>query len=226
MTIPTLDPVSRSREYVLYNAALRAEVVHGWLFDGQSHRTLDQDVLGLDPVESRGYQSMGILHHLGLKKDFRALFAGQTLAYAVDALSNDAQDFGRILEHLDTSLTRPTQNLASLKREEQAELSAAGVDSSENRAKRIAAAVAKPERMRVYSYTYRRNADIVAEALIRAGGVCEKCSSPAPFVRASDGTPFLEVHHVTPLSGGGEDRLENVMALCPNCHREVHFGES
>jgi len=226
MNIPILDPVTRSREYDLYSEVVRAAVVRGWLFDGHSHRTLDHDVLGLDPVESRGYQSMGILHHLGLKKDFRGLFAGQTSAVAIAALSNDVQNFGRILEHLDTTLARPAQNLASLKREEQAELKAAGADSSENRAKRIVAAATKPERMRVYSYTYRRNADIVAEALFRAGGVCEKCSSPAPFVRASDGTPFLEVHHVTPLSGGGEDRLENVLALCPNCHRKVHFGES
>jgi len=226
MTIPTLDPVPRSREYVLYSADLRAAVVRGWLFDGHSHRTLDKDVLGLNSIESRGYQSMGILHHLGLKKDFRGLFSGQTTAFAIDVLSNDVQDFGRILEHLDGSFVGPAQNLASLKREEQAELLTAGADTSENRVRRIAAADTKPERMRVYSYTYRRNADIVAEALSRAGGVCEKCSSPAPFVRASDGTPFLEVHHVSPLSGGGEDSLENVMALCPNCHREVHFGES
>ena len=36
--------------------------------------------------------------------------------------------------------------------------------------------------------------------------------------------PFLEVHHVKSLSDGGEDTLDNVIALCPNCHREKHYG--
>ncbi|WP_163591073.1 HNH endonuclease, partial [Klebsiella variicola] len=39
-----------------------------------------------------------------------------------------------------------------------------------------------------------------------------------------DGTPFLEVHHIEWLSNGGEDSVENAIALCPNCHRQAHFG--
>jgi 5-methylcytosine-specific restriction protein A len=30
------------------------------------------------------------------------------------------------------------------------------------------------------------------------------------------------MHHVTPLSGGGEDTTGNTVALCPNCHRKMH----
>ncbi|WP_215665990.1 HNH endonuclease [Vibrio alginolyticus] len=26
------------------------------------------------------------------------------------------------------------------------------------------------------------------------------------------------------MSQGGLDSLENVISLCPNCHREIHFG--
>ncbi|OOL15317.1 hypothetical protein BXQ27_32765, partial [Klebsiella aerogenes] len=26
------------------------------------------------------------------------------------------------------------------------------------------------------------------------------------------------------LSNGGEDSVENAIALCPNCHRQAHFG--
>ncbi|MBC8673865.1 HNH endonuclease [Aeromonas hydrophila] len=46
----------------------------------------------------------------------------------------------------------------------------------------------------------------------------------APFNRVSDGTPYLEVHHIQPLANGGEDTIQNTMALCPNCHRKRHFG--
>ena len=40
-----------------------------------------------------------------------------------------------------------------------------------------------------------------------------------------DGTRYLESHHVIALANDGEDRLTNVIALCPNDHREAHFGE-
>ena len=57
-----------------------------------------------------------------------------------------------------------------------------------------------------------------------ANGVCEKCDSPAPFNRTKDGTPYLEVHHWKFLADGGKDIVENAGALCPNCHREAHYG--
>jgi hypothetical protein len=90
--------------------------------------------------------------------------------------------------------------------------------------RRLAAAPRIPERVQIISVGYRRNADVIVAVLNRANGVCERCRKNAPFVRRLDGTPFLEVHHRTPLSEGGEDTTENALALCPNCHREVHHG--
>ncbi|WP_298468977.1 HNH endonuclease signature motif containing protein [uncultured Psychrobacillus sp.] len=58
-----------------------------------------------------------------------------------------------------------------------------------------------------------------------AQGVCQLCENPAPF-RNKIGEPFLEVHHIHYLSRGGSDCLENVIALCPNCHRKTHILES
>lgn len=72
---------------------------------------------------------------------------------------------------------------------------------------------------------FRRNPGVIAEVLVRSNGHCEKCQKAAPFKRASDGSPYLEVHHHIPLSKGGNDKIENALALCPNCHREAHFGE-
>ncbi|MBY5992943.1 HNH endonuclease signature motif containing protein [Ferrimonas balearica] len=60
-------------------------------------------------------------------------------------------------------------------------------------------------------------------ALKRSKGICEGCSVPAPF-QGKEG-PFLEVHHLHRLSDGGPDHPANVIALCPNCHRRVHFGK-
>jgi 5-methylcytosine-specific restriction enzyme A len=90
---------------------------------------------------------------------------------------------------------------------------------------RLAAAGRLPQRVQVISVGYRRNPDVIVAVLQRANRVCEKCRKDAPFLRRSDGSPFLEVHHRLPLSQGGEDSVENAVALCPNCHREVHHGE-
>lgn len=66
-----------------------------------------------------------------------------------------------------------------------------------------------------------RAAAVKNAVLERAAGKCECCGESAPFVRA-DGTPYLEVHHLVPLSQGGEDTTGNAVALCPNCHRKLH----
>lgn len=76
----------------------------------------------------------------------------------------------------------------------------------------------------VKSKVFIRNPYVVAATLVRAQGVCEECKHKAPFNRVSDGTPYLEVHHIQPLANGGEDTIQNTMALCPNCHRKRHFG--
>jgi len=87
-------------------------------------------------------------------------------------------------------------------------------DSAAARAARLAAAPAMPERYQTTSTAYRRNPDVIAEVLLRASGHCEGCRTPAPFVRAADGTPYLEVHHAVPLSAGGQDTVDNGMGLC------------
>ncbi len=72
--------------------------------------------------------------------------------------------------------------------------------------------------------TFIRNEYVKAETINRANGICESCSKPAPFIRKSDRTPYLEVHHKLPLAEGGEDTLENTVGICPHCHRNEHFG--
>lgn len=96
--------------------------------------------------------------------------------------------------------------------------------SRSERLARLESAPRQPEVFEVLTTAFQRNPDVIAEVLFRANGICEKCKNPAPFARRSDGTPYLEVHHWTPLSEGGEDTVDNAGALCPNCHREAHYG--
>jgi 5-methylcytosine-specific restriction endonuclease McrA len=96
--------------------------------------------------------------------------------------------------------------------------------SSASRKNRLARAEKRPKRILVRTYAYIRNPDVIAEALFLADGMCGGCRERAPFERLEDDSPYLEVHHLVPLSEGGEDTVENAIALCANCHRREHFG--
>lgn len=96
-------------------------------------------------------------------------------------------------------------------------------DSHENRKARLEKAPRLPARKIVQVEIYDRNPDVVAEVLYQAKGICARCKKPAPFIRRNK-SPYLEVHHKVQLASGGEDTVENAIALCPNCHRECHYS--
>lgn len=70
---------------------------------------------------------------------------------------------------------------------------------------------------------FYRDPRIKAWILRNSKGICEGCGSPAHFLGA-DGLPYLEVHHIVPLSIGGSDSTTNTVALCPNCHMRCHYS--
>ncbi len=81
-----------------------------------------------------------------------------------------------------------------------------------SRKERLKTASKKPDTLEIIHTVFRRNPDVIAEVLERAKGTCEYCEKAAPFIRKSDRTPFLEVHHRIPLAQGGEDTVENAVA--------------
>lgn len=125
-----------------------------------------------------------------------------------------------LLDFLDLSAETEREHQADL----ESDLDGARGLSDEALRERLSSADPMPTKVQVVSVGYRRNADVIVATLRRAGGICDRCTRPAPFNRRSDGSPYLEVHHTVPLSQGGEDTLENAEALCPNCHREAHHG--
>lgn len=92
------------------------------------------------------------------------------------------------------------------------------------RKQRLASASKKPTATTGMVTIFRRNPDVIAEVLLRANGTCEECRERAPFARKSDGSPYLEVHHKVRLADNGDDTVENAVAICPNCHRQAHYG--
>lgn len=69
---------------------------------------------------------------------------------------------------------------------------------------------------------YARDPKIRDAVKRRAAGKCEYCGEPG--FECSNGVLYLECHHILALADQGEDRMENVIAICPRDHREAHFG--
>ncbi|MCE0461275.1 HNH endonuclease [Pseudomonas uvaldensis] len=77
------------------------------------------------------------------------------------------------------------------------------------------------------AYTYNgvqryRDPKVRALVLARSGGTCELTS--APGFKMANGGIYLETHHIVPLSEGGADAIENVIALSADAHRRAHYA--
>jgi 5-methylcytosine-specific restriction endonuclease McrA len=81
-----------------------------------------------------------------------------------------------------------------------------------------------PKRTRQVS-DFVRDPYIIAAALARAQDQCEMPNCKSQLFQRDDDRSYLEVHHIVPLGEGGDDTLINAAALCPSCHRELHFGK-
>jgi 5-methylcytosine-specific restriction enzyme A len=82
------------------------------------------------------------------------------------------------------------------------------------------------------SITYKkenRSKTTAIKAIKAASYRCEIDSTHRTF-NTSGGTPYIEAHHIVPISqqsilGVNLDVPANIVALCPNCHRAVHYSE-
>jgi 5-methylcytosine-specific restriction protein A len=82
--------------------------------------------------------------------------------------------------------------------------------------------IPQPRRRPLSRDAFVRDPAVRRRTILRAQGKCELCKKQG-FTMA-DGTVFLETHHVISLAEGGADTEGNVVALCPNDHREAHYG--
>ncbi len=74
-----------------------------------------------------------------------------------------------------------------------------------------------------------RDRKIAFNALAKSGCQCEYNNSHESFICRSSGRKYLELHHLIPLTYADEfdysiDIEENIVALCSNCHNEIHYG--
>jgi 5-methylcytosine-specific restriction endonuclease McrA len=185
--------------------------------DGPSERVLQIEVLG----SNSGTLSVSYYNSLregaGRTPETRM---GKEIVGWVEI--GDLLTIGRIGDQL--FFSKEKQDASSPLADELGHQMAKSVDPKKLLAKAKRRTGPPPKRQRTIN-DFVRDPYVVAAALVRASGRCEtpKCSSSL-FVREDD-RPYLEVHHIVPLGEGGDDTLINAAALCPSCHRELHFGK-
>ena len=77
------------------------------------------------------------------------------------------------------------------------------------------------------SASWSRDANMAFTALDNANFKCENDTQHETFISVRTGNQFVEAHHLIPMEYQGEfsvsiDVPENIISLCPNCHRAFH----
>jgi len=86
-----------------------------------------------------------------------------------------------------------------------------------------------PSSRRSVTYKHNRVKSVATSALNNANFSCEIDPSHNTFL-STTGQQYVEAHHLVPLSKQSDlpvslDIVENIVALCPTCHRAVHYSE-
>lgn len=79
-----------------------------------------------------------------------------------------------------------------------------------------------PDRALTSGWTVIRDNKVRAYVIGLADGKCEYCGKEG-FLMSND-KRYIEAHHIIALSAKGCDVVENVIGLCPEHHREAHYG--
>lgn len=189
-------------DFTLGNKAIRDQMV-----DGRALYVFEEE-----PGPGGFYKYLGEMQYEGYE-DKRGL----------DKEGNERRIIVFTLALIEVS-TSPTEESAEV--EELIVQNADDAGLSELRERAYAAVFpSQPDNRMVTIARHVRSQIVVAYALLRANGVCECCQTKAPFRRKNSRLPYLEVHHIDRLSDGGLDAPDRVAAICPNCHRNIHFGE-
>ena len=91
-----------------------------------------------------------------------------------------------------------------------------------------------PEKFSNTTTTYNRNPNFALEALNKSEYKCELedlGNSHVTFTSQITGRNFMEAHHLIPMKvqykfKNSLDVPGDIISLCPNCHKLLHFGES
>lgn len=87
----------------------------------------------------------------------------------------------------------------------------------------------KKESVKTNSNRWNRSADIAHEAIVSANNECFFDKNHTTFTSRRSSKPFMEAHHLIAMEHQNRfefslDVPENILCICPNCHRKIHHG--
>lgn len=80
----------------------------------------------------------------------------------------------------------------------------------------------------------KRDSSVGILAIIKSAYKCEFDEGHTTFISRRNKKPYMEAHHLIPISQAqyiwekkhvNVDCIENIVSLCPTCHRAIHHGE-
>lgn len=89
----------------------------------------------------------------------------------------------------------------------------------------------KPELNAIGSSRYRTNTRLAKTVIKKHNYICEIDGTHVSFINRK-GKQYMEAHHLIPMSSQKDflpiniDREENIVCICPNCHKAIHYGSS
>jgi 5-methylcytosine-specific restriction enzyme A len=215
--IPNLEPSKRAREYNKYSNKDKDSIVYEYLFNAMSHRSLDEDILGIALDKRTGHESMNILHYIGLKDKHKGIFRDYSITEATDIMEQLDSDFDLVIQSL-IRFNNQLDNNQSLEEVIEDDLDS---EKAEDDSYYKDGAVKQ-----YYGKRYERRPENRKKAIEHHGLSCVVCGFNFEKVYGERGKDFIEVHHVNPLRNIGEqiviDPKEDLVPVCSNCHRMIH----
>lgn len=207
MKIPKLNKkLEYFRFYNKYTEKQHVDTIIAYLFENKNLAKIDKEILNIKYRKSSGYESMAILHHLGIRGNFKGIFKGLTTEQGIAKLEalNDP-DYDTII---------------ALLKNETVLLKDIDLETQEGHP------VEEGGRIVYYTARYERNAKNRKLAIAHHGTTCKVCGFDFEKVYGELGKDYIEVHHLVPLSERNEkvipDPKTEMTVLCSNCHRMIH----
>ena len=69
---------------------------------------------------------------------------------------------------------------------------------------------------------FKRNRNIVEQLKELYQNKCQICQFT---FKKDNGENYSETHHLIPLGQNGEDDIKNLIVVCPNCHKKLHYAK-
>jgi len=69
---------------------------------------------------------------------------------------------------------------------------------------------------------FKRNQKIVKKLKELYNNQCQICGFT---FKKDSGENYSETHHLIPLQNNGDDDIKNLVVVCPNCHKKLHYAK-